>query len=441
MPNIRVSYRWQEQVKGRTGPMRLVGYTTMALFVIAFGGWATLAPIAGATIAPGIIAAAGQNVSIQHLEGGIVEYVVAHEGDHVSKGDVLLVLDDTAAQVQLNRLLEQVIASEAQIARFEAERDGSVALAIPDDFENFPPPLDPKLEFYEQKKQFLARKARYDSQEQILVQRRNSLQDAMNGLQAQKLAIERQLAILDGEASIQRQLLDKGLTTRNQLMGLERSIADLTGQSGALTAQIASMVSQIGEALAQIEQLTTSRVEEAVSDLNTTRVAVADLREQVRAARHVLARTMVRAPADGVVVQSVHNSRGSVVRPGEVVIELLPTTNELIVEARIQPQEIDSVKLDQTAEMALIALNTRVTPKLRGKVFYISADHLTTPDTGQAYYAVRLKIDQDLPPEIKTDQIYPGMPVQAFISTGTRSFVDYLLRPILDSMDLAFRQA
>lgn len=421
--------------------MRLVGYATMALFVIAFGGWATLAPIAGATIAPGVIAAAGQNVSIQHFEGGIVEDVVAHEGDHVSKGDVLLVLDDTAAQVQLNRLLEQVIASEAQIARLEAERDGAAALAIPADFENLPSPLDPKREFYEQKKQFLARKARYDSQKQILVQRHKSLQDALNGLQAQQLAIERQLAILDGEASIQRQLLGKGLTTRNQLMGLERSIADLTGQSGALTAQIASMVSQIGEAMAQIEQLTTSRVEEAVADLNTTRVAVADLREQVRAARYVLARTIVRAPTDGIVVQSIHNSQGSVVRPGEMVIELLPTTNELIVEARIQPQEIDSVKLDQTAEMALTALNTRVTPKLRGKVFYVSADHLTTPDTGQAYYAVRLKIDQDLPPEIKTDQIYPGMPVQAFISTGTRSFVDYLLRPILDSMDLAFRQS
>jgi len=158
----------------------------------------------------------------------------------------------------------------------------------------------------------------------------------------------------------------------------------------------------------------------------------------------VLDRTVVRAPVDGIIVHSVYNSPGSVLSAGQAVMELLPTTKELIVEAHVRPQDIDSIKLNQHAELQFTALDARRTPRVKGRVFYISADHLVAnaPEGGaaQPYYVVRLKIDQDLPPEITPEQIYPGMPAEAFISTGERTFADYLIRPLLDSMSLAFRQ-
>ncbi|TIP34005.1 MAG: HlyD family efflux transporter periplasmic adaptor subunit, partial [Mesorhizobium sp.] len=157
------------------------------------------------------------------------------------------------------------------------------------------------------------------------------------------------------------------------------------------------------------------------------------------AARSVLVRTTIRAPADGIIVRSLYNSEGSVIRAGEPAMELLPT-KELIVEAKIKPEDIDSIRVGQGANMMFTALNARTTPKVPGKVFYISADRLTTPSTGQPYYTVRLKMADKLPPQVKPEQIYPGMPVETFISTGERTFLSYLTKPLVDSFQRAFRE-
>jgi HlyD family secretion protein len=143
---------------------------------------------------------------------------------------------------------------------------------------------------------------------------------------------------------------------------------------------------------------------------------------------------------DGIVVRSVYNAEGSVIRAGEVAMELLPTTDDLIVEAQIRPQDIDSIRIGQDADMMFTALDARSTPKIPGKVFYISADRLLTPNTGQPYYTVRLKMADKLPPQVKPEQVYPGMPVETFISTGERTFLAYLSKPLMDSFQRAFRE-
>jgi HlyD family secretion protein len=316
---------------------------------------------------------------------------------------------------------------------------------LPASVSAFPPELVDYAFFAEQRNQFQATMARVQSEQQILAQRVEALEKSLKGLNAQKLADEKQLSIVEDEASRKKKLLDQGLASRDEYTALIRSAAELTGQGGALEAQTASTVSQLGEARAQIERVKTSRVEDAVTKLNQDNNDVADLEQQALAARSVLDRTVVRAPVDGVIVRSVYHSPGSVIGAGQVVMELLPTTEELIVEAHVRPQDIDSINLDQSAEMQFTALDARRTPRVKGKVFYISADHLVTNTqasgtAAQPYYAVRLKIDQDLPPEIKPDQIYPGMPTEVFISTNERTFADYLVRPLLDSMSRAFRE-
>ena len=433
-------YDWQKTVSISAAPFVYAGYLVVILFVFGFGGWALTFTIAGAVIAPGTVAADGQNIMVQHLEGGIVASLAADEGSRVAKGEPLLFLNDTADKVRLTRLQEQLIATESQLARLVAERDSADAPVMPADFDLYPLALEAKASFGEQKKQFEAGKARYDAERKILFQRKGTLTESLNGLRAQKLSVQKQLSILQEEATLQKQLLARGLATRELHTSLERSIADLIGQVASLSAQIAGTVSQIGEVSVQIERLTTARVHDAITELSASRVTAADLREQVRAAEAVLDRTTIRAPAAGVIVRSRFNSVGSVIGPGEVVMELLPTTSELIVEAHIRPQDIDAIKVGQDAEMSFVALNARTTPKVKGKVFYVSADHLTTQNSDQAYYAVRLRIGKDLPPEIRAGQIYPGMPVQVFVSTGQRTFAEYLVRPLLDSIDLAFRQ-
>ncbi|MDX8502078.1 HlyD family type I secretion periplasmic adaptor subunit [Mesorhizobium sp. VK4C] len=433
------TYRWQRNVDTRTNRITLAGYASVSVFLLGFGFWGATAPIAGATIAPGVVAAAGQNVMIQHLEGGVVSSIKVREGDRVLRGQALIVLDPTVAQSQLNRVLKQWVAQKAEIARLEAERDGLEKIVLPRDLGAYSGAPEFSDVFAEQTKEFQARLARYAAEQEILRERVAAFQQAVAGLKAQKDAAENQLAIVDAETERKKHLLEKGLTNRSEYTELLRSTAELVGQAGSLEAQIASSATQTVEARQEIERLTSSRVEDAVTELNKARAQVADLEEQINAARSVLVRTTIRAPVDGIIVRSLYNSEGSVIRAGEVAMELLPT-NELIVEAKIKPEDIDSIRVGQGANMMFTALNARTTPKVSGRVFYISADRLITPSTGQPYYTVRLKMADKLPSQIKPEQIYPGMPVETFISTGERTFLTYLTKPLVDSFQRAFRE-
>ncbi len=430
---------WEKKIETRTGGIALAGYLTIGLFVGGFGLWASTVPLAGATIASGFVAAAGQNIRVQHLEGGIIRETGVHEGDHVKAGDPLVVFDDTQARAQLNRLTNQLAALSAKAERLRAERDGAESLSLA----GSEPGRDrreanPAIA-REQEREFTARRDRYLLELGILRRRVESLEENRTGLAAQKQASETQLAVIRDETGRKKDLLDKGLTSRSEYTALLRAEAELVGVIGAYEAQMASTRTQTMEAREQIERLTTTRVEEAIGELNTVRVQIADLEEQLRAAEAVLERTVVRSPADGVVVRTVFNSTGSVVRPGDPLLELLPTSPELIVEARIRPSDIDSLKIGQQARLYFSALNGRTTPQVPGTVFYISADRLVD-QSGQSFYTARLRIAAPLPAPLSADRIYPGMPVESFIATDERTFLAYLVRPIADSFARAFRE-
>jgi HlyD family secretion protein len=431
---------WRMRVATRTGKIAAAGYLTIVAFAGGFGLWAATAPLAGAAIAPGVVAAAGQNINIQHLEGGIIREIRFREGERVRAGQPVIVLDATVAEAQLNRLVKQMVALQAKGWRLEAERDGAKDFSIPDSFSAPGNKMDHLAIVSEQKKEFAARLARYGAELEILAQREAALQEAVEGLNAQKKAGEDQLVIVREEMNRKKDLLEQGLTNRSEYTALLRSEAELIGQVGALQSQIGSSATQIVESRQQRERLTTTRVEQAVGELNTVRASIADLEEQVRAAQSVLERTVIRAPADGIIVKTAYTAPGSVIRAGEPVIQMLPTTRELIIEAQVSPQDIDLLRVGQEASMLFSALNARTTPQVPGTVFYISADRLIDQTTGTPYYTARLKITEDLPPEISTEQIYPGMPVETFIRTGERTFIEYLMQPLADSFTRAFRE-
>lgn len=430
---------WHEALPGGFGAIRLAGYIVVAIFIGIFGLWLGLVPISGAAIAPGVVAASGANVGIQHLEGGIVSQVTAREGDRVIAGAPLLILDSTRARADLNRLAKQQIALQARAARLEAERGDLPAMEQPP-VATGELAADTVAIWEDQTAEFTARLARYRAERDILEQRVETLQETISGLEAQRKAAEDQLALVQDEISRKKNLLEKGLTNRSEYTDLLRTEAELIGQNGTLLSQIASSTSQILESREQIERQATVRVEQAGSELNDVRTKLADIEEQMRAASDVLERIIVRAPTDAIVVRTLFKTPGAVVKPGETVIELLPTSDELVVEARLPPRDIDVVRVGQEARLRFPALNARLTPEVPGTVIYLSADRLVDTATRESYYTARIRIADPLPDEVRKDRIYPGMPVEAFISTGERTFLDYLAKPIRDSFNRAFRE-
>ncbi|NVD43384.1 HlyD family type I secretion periplasmic adaptor subunit [Ensifer sp. HO-A22] len=436
--NSLTSSSWERTLRSHTGTVAVVGYALIGLFLGGAGFWAATAPIAGATVAAGHLAASGRNVLIQHLEGGVVREIRIKEGDRIVRGQTLIVLDDTAARTQLNRLVKQWMTFRSRASRLEAERDGVSRLAIAVASSAFAHAPDAAAAAIEQEKEFDARLARFRSETEILGQRVLTLEKALSGLTAQKEAIGRQATIVAEEAVRKKKLLDQGLTNRSEYTQLLRVEADLLGQAGAIEAQLATNSTQIAEANEQIERLKTQRVEQAVTALNETRVSLADVEEQLEAAKAVLDRTVVKAPIDGIVITSQYNAIGSVIGTGEKVMEILPTDTGLLIDARLNPQDIDVVTTGQSARLRVSALNARLTPELPARVVHISADRLTDPATQQPYYRALLQIVQPMPEDVETEQLRPGMPVEVFVDTGERTFLEYLAKPIIDSFSRAF---
>lgn len=431
---------WEGKARTDIRRVAFAGYAATAILIGCFGYWAVSAPLSGAVITQGTISATGGNILIQHPEGGIIQELLAHEGDRVQQAQDLILLDRTAAQAELNRLTRQSIALMASASRLEAERDGLDQLAPITEAAPAPFQHDFEILVREQQKEFNARLARFRSEQSILAQRVAMHRQSVVGLQAQKLAVQQQAEVVKKELGIKTNLLDKGLTNRTEYSQLLRSEADLVGQAGALEANLAAANTQIVEAQEQIERLTTQRVEEALTKLDEVRSSLADIDEQMRASEAVLRRTTIKAPAAGIVVSSTYNSKGSVIAPGEKIMEILPTTSGLVVDARLPPKDIDQVRVGQPARLRLSALNMRLTPEISATVTQVSADRLIDQVTHEAYFRAKLKIATALPPGVKAEQLYPGMPVEAFISTGDRSFFEYLARPMRDSFARAFTE-
>lgn len=431
---------WAKTVKTGTRLLSISGLAATGVFLAGFGAWAAFAPLAGAAVASGVVAAAGENQKVQHLEGGIIKDILVREGERVEAGQILFELDPTAAEAQQNRLENQVVALSARIARLTAERDGGEHLTFSDELVRRAEASGVSHLLSEQEKEFSARLERYRQEIVILRQRVKALEDQIAGMAFQETAINRQLEVVQEEAERKKSLLDRGLTDRSEYTALLRSEAELVGQLGQMQSSILGAKTQIVEAEEQLARLTTQRIETAASELNDVRGELSAAEEQLRAATAVLDRVQVRAPSDGIVVETVYNTIGSVVQPGDTLLELLPTDDELVIEARISPQDVDVVVPGQPANMRFSALNARTTPVVPGTVTYISADRFIDQNTQMPYYTARISITDELPEEITEDQIYPGMPVEAYIRTGERTFLDYLTRPISDSFSRAFRE-
>lgn len=431
---------WHSGVNTKVRVPTVIGALALLVGFGGFGTWAAVAPLEGAVIAPGTVTVSGHNKVVQHLEGGIVKDALVKDGDRVTAGDPLLVLDATAAESARNRLSVQYDTSSVIAARLLAERDGLA------EFVFSPDTLAPvsreaaAVTIRDQQSEFRTRLDRHKAELDILGQKIAASGEEISGLEAYKEGVALQLELVIEEKIDAEGLFAKGLMSKGRVLQLKRSAAELKGNLGQLTARIAMARQSIAENRQEIQRLKVTRLEEASAKLAEVRLQQADVLERLRAAQYTLDRIVVRAPASGTVINAAKYNAGAVVTPGQSLMEIVPDDTELIVEAHVRPIDIDEVRLGQAARLTFAALDHSTVPQVPGEVFLVSADRLENQRTGEAYYIAKLKISNEPIGGFDPTQIGAGQPVEVFITTGERTFLTYLTDPITKSFKRGMRE-
>ncbi len=421
-------------------PAILVGLTVIVIAIGGFGAWAAIAPIASAVIAPGVVTVDSNRKTVQHLEGGVVKELLVRDGDTVQAGDVLIRLDETRPRASLAIIQGRYDAARALEARLLAERDGYRKIKFPNDLRTRATEDNISEILLGQKRLFDARRSSLDGEASILKNRIVQLKDNITGIRAQQQSKERQNSLILEEIRSLQTLLEKGYTERPRLLALQREAARLEGEHGQHISEIARANTTVGETKLQIIQLRRDFQEQVVDDLRSVRTEISDLKERLGAAKYVLEHIEVRAPESGVVVGTEVHTVGGVIRAGDTILEIVPADDRLIVEAQVQPFDIDDIAVGQEANINFTAFKQRTTSTVSGEVIYISADRLTDQRSGEPYYLARIKVADDEVARLGERQLHPGMPAEVMIKTGERTALQYLAQPFLDSMNRAWRE-
>lgn len=421
----------------------VLGFVGLLALFGGFGTWAVTSQIAGAVVASGRIEVDRNRQIVQHETGGVVDEILVDEGDAVAAGDVLLRLDAQQLASQLAIVEGQLFELMARRARLEAQRDEAETIDFDADLVAVAADRPEVQELMTgQRNLFEARRVSVAQELEQLGKRRAQVNAQIEGVASQEEALGQQLELIEEELGNQQSLLDRGLTQASAVLTLQREQARLRGQIGELSAQQAQLQERVTEIDIERLKLRSAGREEAITRLRDLRYRELELAEQRRALLAEIDRLDIRAPVSGVIYAMQVQTPRSVVRAAEPLMYLVPQDRPLVIAARVQPIHIDQVAVGQDVTLRLTALNQRTTPELIGQVLQVSADAIEDEVTGQAYYRAEIALN---PGEIdKLDAgtvLLPGMPVEAFISTGERSPIAYLIKPMADYFARAFRES
>lgn len=422
-------------------PYILSGFATLALLLGGFGLWSVSSQISGAVVATGQIEVDQSRQIVQHPDGGVVETVAVREGQAVAAGELLLRLDGSAMQSELDIVETQLFEAMSRRARLEAERDDAPAILTPAELADAAA-RDPDIaELLDgQSRLFEARRDTLLKQIEQLGKRAEQARAQTDGIEAQRVAGERQLDLIRSELDDTRSLMDKGLAQMSRVTALEREEAGLMGQLGELAALRARTEGQITEIELESLRLAAARREEANEQLRDVTSAELELRERYRALAERIARLEIRAPVSGLVLGLRVTTPRAVIRPADPVLYLVPQDRPLVISVRVSPYNVDEVHLDQDVRLVLPGVQGRLMPEITGRVSVVSADAFTDDTTGQSFYRAEILLDPSEMAKLEGQPLLPGMPVEAFIQTGDRTPLAYLLQPLTDYFRRAFRE-
>lgn len=410
-----------------------------------FGGailWSVVAPIDGAVIAAGQVVVETNRKAVQHLEGGVIDEILVQEGDFVEAGEVVARLEDTVQAANVALIDGQLTELYARRARLETERDGLEEMAAPRGAGVVLSTPAFAVKLAGQQQLLEARRTTRITQIDLLQQRVVQQNERISGLEAQISSLRDQRALIEDELEGVRELHEQGYAPKTRVRELERASRRLEGERGALRAGVAEAGSIIAEAKLEIERLRETGREEAITELRDVEVSIAELEERRVTAEEALRRTEIRTSQAGRVIGLSVHTEGGVIAPGDALMEIVPFGDKLQVAARVAPQDVDKVQAGQDTLVRFSAFGSRATPETIGQVRTVSADSFTDEATGISYYLVLVDIPQgeDLNALLNGAALVPGMPVEAFIRTGSRPAISYFLKPLTDSLARSMRE-
>ena len=418
----------------------IVGLAVVGVLAGGLGGWASTQLISGALIAPGQIVVESNVKKVQHPTGGVVGELLARDGDKVKAGDVVVRLDDTVTKANLAIVTKNLDGAMARAARLEAEQRALDKIKFPPQLTNRATDPDAAAVMSSESKLFDVRVTGRAGQKSQLRERIAQLKEQIEGLSAQERSKEQEIALVQQELTGVKDLYDKHLVQISRLTTLERDSARLNGERAQYVAARAEARGKISEIELQIIQIDRDLVSEVSKDLRETNDKLGELIERKVTAEDQLRRVEIRAPQDGIVEQSTVHTVGGVITAGDTIMLIVPQSDDLQVEAKVNPQDIDKLQVGQKTLLRLSAFNQRTTPELNGVVSRVQPDVTTDQRTGQSYYTIRVSMPPEEIARLGDIKLIPGMPVEAFVQTGDRTMMSYLMKPLHDQLMRAFRE-
>lgn len=414
-----------------------IGMGVLAFTFGLLGIWSALAPINSAALAPGYVAVKNNSKTVQHLEGGIISKLLVEEGSVVSKGDVLIELDDTQIKAQREISQAQYVVAKSMEARLIAEQAKLNAVTYQPQLLADKSARTLKV-IKAQNNIFVSRVAAREGEKLVLEQRIGQLNSKYAGLTKQSKSNKALSNSLKEEMLELKELLTKGFADKRIIREKTREQLRIQSLIAELSASLAQTQIQIGETKLQIMQLEKEADQEIATELASTQATVFDLTEKMTALNDRLSRVLIRAPITGKVLNLTAHTEGGVISPGSPILELVPEGGELTVIARVSPNDIDRVHIGFEGVVRFSAFNQNSTPKLFGQVTKLSPDRLVDKQTGVPYYQAELELMPSSIEDIAELELLPGMPAEVLIETGERTFFEYLAKPVSDAFQRSF---
>lgn len=419
----------------------ILGYLALAVLVGGFGSWSVLTTIAGAVVAPGQVEVAQNRQVVQHPEGGVVTEILVSDGDLVEAGAPLIRLDGGMLRSELAIVEGQFFEILARRGRLEAERDGRTEIVFPDELtaQSRRPEIAGFTEG--QIRLFEARNTSLASEASQLARRDGQMANQIDGIDAQAQALARQLDLTAGELAAQKALLDKGLAQAGRVIALQREEARLTGMLGELAAAKAETEGRRTELAVEVLKLSGAKREAALAELRDLGYRELELAERRRALAETIGRLEIRAPVAGLVHAMQVTTPRAVLRAAEPVLFLVPHDRPMVIAARIAPINVDEVRIGQPVRLRFAAFDSRTAPELIGRIARISVDALTDEATRAPYYRAEVTLPPEELARLGALTLVPGMPVEVFVQTGERTPLAYLIEPLAEYFNRAFRES
>ena len=428
---------WNKDVAGLRRRLAF-GVAIAAIVALTIFAWGAFVKLSGAVIAPGLVVVDGNSKKIQHQQGGIVAEIKVRNGSRVVAGEILIRLDDTQTRASLGIINSQLLELGGRKARLVAERDGDSAVTFPHELMATGPEFSGIASG--ERRLFEVRRAWNEGRKAQLTERIRQLEEEIKGSGVQHKAKVRELVLIGSELSRVTDMYSRNLLPVTRVLAMQRDEARIDGESGTLVAQMARLKGQISEIELQIGSLDQQRISDAQKEVREIEGKLSELQDKRIAAEDQLRRVDLKAPIAGVVHELAVHTVGGVAAAGEQLMLIVPSADELSIEVRVQTSDIDHISIGQPAVLRLPALNQQTTPQGRGVISRISPDISRESQTGLMYFTARIAPDAGFRSTPHGRKLVPGMPVEAFIETSQRSALTYLMKPLSDQFNRAFRE-